>query len=127
MKLGSHVKPGGWAEFQDLDIKFYSDDNTLKDDSALSTWLRQSEEAVTMIGRTLSPGPHLKGWIEAAGFVNVRHEVFKLPVGLWPKQKSLVRSVLLFYGVVQPMLDPPDKTISPPIIRRTSAPSTGHK
>jgi len=85
----SHVKPGGWAEFQDLDIQFYSHDNTLKDDSALSTWLRQSEEAVKMIGRTLSPGPHLKGWIEGAGFVNVRHEVFKLPVGLWPKQKSL--------------------------------------
>jgi hypothetical protein len=42
------------------------------------------------MGRTACPGRHLKSWVEEAGFNNVRYEVFKLPLGPWPKDQRLV-------------------------------------
>lgn len=36
----------------------------------------------------MHPGPHLKGWIEKAGFKNVQQQVINVPIGLWPKDKK---------------------------------------
>ena len=40
--------------------------------------------------REWAPGPKLKGWMEEAGFQNVHEEVYKLPLGQWPKDEKLV-------------------------------------
>jgi hypothetical protein len=34
-----HTKPGGWVEFGEFDIDYYSQDGTLAKDSALRRWL----------------------------------------------------------------------------------------
>jgi len=41
------------------------------------------------MGRSGSPGQHLKTWAEEAGFTNVQHEVRKVPIGPWAKDKKL--------------------------------------
>jgi hypothetical protein len=41
------------------------------------------------MGRSGSPGQHLKAWAEEAGFTNVQHEVRKVPIGPWAKDKNL--------------------------------------
>ena len=41
-----------------------------------------------------SPGPLLEGWVKDAGFVDVVHQKFPLPVGTWAADKHLVRSLL---------------------------------
>jgi hypothetical protein len=41
------------------------------------------------MGRNGSPGQHLKAWAEAAGFNNVQHEVRKVPIGPWAKDKKM--------------------------------------
>ncbi|EQB44466.1 hypothetical protein CGLO_16786 [Colletotrichum gloeosporioides Cg-14] len=59
-----HLNPGGWAEFQDMDIQYYSDDGTL------------TEKHETR--------PRLKEWVTDAGFQRIAHQRFKLPMGPWP-------------------------------------------
>jgi hypothetical protein len=44
-----------------------------------------------MIDRDPNPGTHLEGWLRNAGFVELKQEIFKLPLGVWPKDEKLVR------------------------------------
>ncbi|KAI8208328.1 methyltransferase domain-containing protein [Colletotrichum sp. SAR 10_86] len=84
-----NTNPGGWAEFQDWDIVYYCDDGTLTEDTYTMKMDRMFLEACQMIGRDPCPGPQLEGWVKDAGFVNVRHKMFKIPIGTWPKDARL--------------------------------------
>ena len=90
LKKNRNTKPGGWVEFQDFDFKYYSVDNSLKEDMPLTKWHNLMIEASIVSRREGCPGPKLKGLIEGAGFVNVTEEVFPFPIGMWPKDKKLV-------------------------------------
>ncbi|KAF4813527.1 Secondary metabolism regulator LAE1 [Colletotrichum tropicale] len=79
-----HLNPGGWAEFQDMDIQYYSDDGTLTEEHETSKWNKQFVAACEGMGRTGRPGPQLKGWVTDAGFQRIAHQRFKLPMGPWP-------------------------------------------
>ncbi|KAI9773254.1 MAG: hypothetical protein M1839_002166, partial [Geoglossum umbratile] len=86
------TKPGGWVEFQDFDLQYYSEDGSLRPDHNLYRWISDLLEASTLAGREPCPGPKLEGWVRGAGFQNVHHEKRVLPVGGWPKditQKQL--------------------------------------
>ncbi|OJD32559.1 methyltransferase domain-containing protein [Diplodia corticola] len=83
----SSLKPGGWAEFQDYDAVVYSDDGSFRPEHAFHQWSTTFNDAAASWGRDPSPGPKLERWAKEAGFVNVRHEVFKLPIGGWPRDK----------------------------------------
>ncbi|KAF3811893.1 Secondary metabolism regulator LAE1 [Colletotrichum gloeosporioides] len=84
-----NTNPGGWAEFQDWDIVYYCDDGTLTEDTYTMKMDRMFLEACQMIGRDPCPGPQLEGWLKDAGFVNIRHKMFKIPIGTWPKDARL--------------------------------------
>ncbi|KAI8296847.1 methyltransferase domain-containing protein [Colletotrichum sp. SAR 10_98] len=84
-----NTNPGGWAEFQDWDIVYYCDDGTLTEETYTMKMDRMFLEACQMIGRDPCPGPQLEGWVKDAGFVNVRHKMFKIPIGTWPKDARL--------------------------------------
>lgn len=88
------MKPGGWVEFQDFNLKYYSDDDTLKDDSDTSKWVDILLDASRKNGREPSPGPLLEGWVKDAGFTNIHHEKIKLPIGPWAKDKQKVGSTV---------------------------------
>ncbi|KAH7030072.1 S-adenosyl-L-methionine-dependent methyltransferase [Macrophomina phaseolina] len=83
------TKPGGWAEFSDYEMKYYSDDGSMPDDSYMKKLAELLVEGCDKIGRTVSPGPSLKGWMEQAGFTNIKQEICKLPMGAWPKDNTM--------------------------------------
>ncbi|KAL2137362.1 hypothetical protein VTI74DRAFT_3302 [Chaetomium olivicolor] len=84
-----NVNPGGWVEFQDYDLQCYSEDGSLKPESNMMAWTNLFLEAARKTGREPSPGPRLERWVRDAGFINVKHEVFRFPVGPWPKDPRL--------------------------------------
>ena len=84
-----HLRPGGWVEFQDFDIDYYSQDGSLTTDHALRRWLTTAYGAESITGRSLRPGKHLEKWMQDAGFQNVSVIKTPLPLGVWPKDKRL--------------------------------------
>jgi hypothetical protein len=84
------LAPGGWIELQDFNTLAYSEDGSAGDDNKVLEFCRVFNAACDKIGRHGSPGQHLRGWVEAAGFTNVQSEVFKIPIGTWPRNKKLV-------------------------------------
>jgi len=83
------LSPDGWVEFQDWDLRWYSEDESLKPDSALAKWLDLLIEASKKMGRDHLPGGKLEGWVRDAGFTEVHHQKFRIPVGRWPKDNRL--------------------------------------
>ncbi|KAF4810797.1 putative methyltransferase tdiE [Colletotrichum siamense] len=82
-----HLNPGGWAEFQDMDIELYSEDGTLTDSHATKQWSRTFVTTLASMGLEPAPGPQLEGWVWShGGFTNVSHRKYRVPVGPWPRQ-----------------------------------------
>ncbi|KAJ4319420.1 hypothetical protein N0V94_003924 [Neodidymelliopsis sp. IMI 364377] len=84
-----NIVPGGWIELQDFNTEAYSEDGSAAEDNKILEFCQVFNQACAKIGRHGSPGQHLKGWVEEAGFVNIHHEVRKVPVGPWAKDKKL--------------------------------------
>lgn len=84
-----NTKPGGWAEFQDFDPSYYSDDGSLKEEHSIFKYITIFINAAKSFGRDSKPGPQLEGWMKDAGFENIVAEKFRLPIGPWPKDKHL--------------------------------------
>ncbi|TDZ46966.1 Secondary metabolism regulator LAE1 [Colletotrichum trifolii] len=82
-----HLNPGGYAEFQDASIEYYSEDGTLTEEHSFRKWNKTLVDALKSIGRDPSPGPKLKGWVRDTGFQDVTHSKFKIPLAPWPKNK----------------------------------------
>jgi SAM-dependent methyltransferase len=82
-----NVKPGGWVEFQDFDIEFYAEDGTYSQTSSAAIFMRMLTGSARTAGKEPCPGPKLEQWIKDAGFKNVVHQKFKLPVGPWPRDQ----------------------------------------
>ncbi len=78
-------------EFQDFDGNLYSEDGTFDTEGPVAQWAKYCTSAVEKIGSNLAPGPSLKGWVEDAGFTNVFHAKYPIPIGTWPKDETLVR------------------------------------
>jgi len=85
-----YTKPGGWVEFQDFDMRFYSTDGTFVPGSAPDIWASEIIEALKTFGREPEPGPKLEQWVRDAGFENLHHELLPIPVGMWLKDRRLV-------------------------------------
>ncbi len=68
---------------------YFSEDNTLEG-TDLHNWVVTCCDAADNIGRTISPARGMVERVKRAGFVDVHHQVFKLPIGPWPKDKKLV-------------------------------------
>lgn len=58
-------------------------------------------QACDKMGRCGTPGQHLKGWVEGAGFTNVQHKVYKVPIGPWAKEKKMVSAIAVLPDVLQ--------------------------
>lgn len=82
------LNPGGWVEFQDFDATVYSEDGSFRPEHEFHKWISTFIDAAIASGRDPSPGKSLEKWVKEAGFVNVHHEVFKLPIGGWARDKN---------------------------------------
>lgn len=83
------LKPGGWAEFQDFNLQYYSEDGSLTKDHKTLIWINTLLDAANQMGREPSPGPRLEGFLQDAGFQRVQHYRFKIPIGPWAKDPHL--------------------------------------
>lgn len=79
------LKPGGWMESQEIMSTAYCDDGTMSPDWAFAEWVRTQDQAAMNVGKPMRIANKMKRWYEQAGFVDVREEVFKLPLNGWPK------------------------------------------
>lgn len=85
-----NVKPGGWVEFQDVDMVFYAEDGSYSPSSDTALWVHLLVGAARTAGKEPCPGPRLEQWVRDAGFANVVHQKFKLPLGPWPRDARQV-------------------------------------
>ncbi|KAK3334231.1 methyltransferase domain-containing protein [Cercophora scortea] len=84
-----NLNPLGWAEFQDFDLQYYSDDGSLAPDDPLLFWISTLLDAARSLKRDPNPGSQLEGWVRGAGFVNVEHKRYKIPIGPWARDPAL--------------------------------------
>lgn len=75
-------------------MKVYSSDGSLSETNPLYTWNSNVLKGATMIGREPNPGPLLAGWLRDAGFVSVKEHIYRIPIGVWPKDKTMVSLLL---------------------------------
>lgn len=84
------MEPGGWLEFQELDSEFYSQDRSLKDDNKVHELRRLQQKALSRLGRKLNVVDDVKELLLEHGFHSIEHRRFPVPLGMWPKRKTLV-------------------------------------
>ncbi|KAE9362870.1 S-adenosyl-L-methionine-dependent methyltransferase [Stipitochalara longipes BDJ] len=88
-----HLKPGAWIEFQEFEFSPNSDDNSIISTPELPyfylDFMRFHKQAMTALGGDVTGVTKLQTELAAAGFSQIKEEVFKCPLGIWPKNKRL--------------------------------------
>ena len=84
-KAFRYVEPGGWFESQEIYPSIYCDDGTMPADWPMLHWAKMQDEAAMNMGRPLRIANKLKRWYQEQGFINVKEEMFKVPMNPWPK------------------------------------------
>jgi SAM-dependent methyltransferase len=86
----NNLAPGGWMESQELYPTVYCDDGTMPDHWPLKEWSKfQDEAAHDILGTPLRIANKLKRWYEQAGLVEVKEEIFRIPILEWAKEPQL--------------------------------------
>jgi hypothetical protein len=85
----SYTKPGGWIELQEMLYHAQCDDGTMKEDSMLIKWLDLLKQGLKNLGPDVDRPLKLAESLREAEFVNVEQKSFKVPIGTWPKNKTL--------------------------------------
>ena len=65
------------------------DDGTMKDDDIIKRYYETCQLAMSRFGYDINKPLHLRDYLEKAGFQNVQCIIKKLPLGTWPKDKTL--------------------------------------
>ncbi len=61
----------------------------MKPDDPLLYWISTLLDAARSLNRDPNPGSKLEGWVNDAGFKNVAHKRYKIPIGPWAKDRAL--------------------------------------
>ena len=88
-QIFANTKPGGWVEFQDFDLQYYSEDGSYKAEQSIYKWATTLLQASRDFGRDPCPGPKIEAMAKEAGFEEVTSQRFRLPIGPWPRDKHL--------------------------------------
>lgn len=52
-------------------------------------WISTLLDAARSLNRDPNPGSKLKNWVTDAGFTNITHRRYKVPIGPWPRDPLL--------------------------------------
>ncbi|CZR67430.1 related to methyltransferase [Phialocephala subalpina] len=85
----THLKPGGYVEFQCVTGILQSDDDTVPKDSALRKFSDSLKSSCDKYGTPIDDPTRWKGWFEDCGFEDVTQQIVKLPCNTWPKDKRM--------------------------------------
>jgi hypothetical protein len=83
------MQPGGWVESVELWGAAKAEDDTLKPDSPFYTWIKIFEKIGALTGKSFFWDDKMSQSITDAGFINVSGRRIKVPIGTWPKDKTL--------------------------------------
>ncbi|KAL1892379.1 hypothetical protein Sste5346_007117 [Sporothrix stenoceras] len=83
------LKPGGWLEIQDLNWTYRCDDTSMGPDYAVAQMAKHIGEGLGKFGVKIYSPEDNPARLEAAGFVDIRHSIDKVPVGTWPKDPNM--------------------------------------
>ncbi|OJJ42564.1 hypothetical protein ASPZODRAFT_20334 [Penicilliopsis zonata CBS 506.65] len=85
----NNIKSGGYFELQAFTVKVYSDDGSLEERGPFTV---QMCELIAQAGEKFGkPMQNMDTWpaaLEAAGFLDVKTQVFKVPFSPWPKDEK---------------------------------------
>jgi hypothetical protein len=84
-----NLKPGGWIEQVELDVRVTSDDGALLKDGYLAGWGDGFLGCAERSGRCLDTQITMKEVIGKAGFTDIQERLYKCPIGGWPKDVVL--------------------------------------
>ncbi|GIJ88084.1 hypothetical protein Asppvi_007000 [Aspergillus pseudoviridinutans] len=84
-----NLAPAGWFEFADADLIVCCDDGTIKEAKNLLEANRLICDASARFGKTMGTANQHKQRLEDAGFINVREEIYKIPLSPWAKDPKL--------------------------------------
>lgn len=70
-------------------VWFYSQEGELSDESSVRQWNCHLVDGMNIFGKSINVVDELVEKLKAAGFVGVREDVLKVPVGPWPKDPRL--------------------------------------
>lgn len=84
-----NLAPGGWYEAQEFDVWFQGQAEPLNDDSYIMKWQKLLDEASSRFGKRLNCVTEMKSAFTDVAFENVSHEIYKVPIGRWPKDRRL--------------------------------------
>ena len=81
-KVMTLLRPGGWAEMQDLSYVWYRNGRVCSDEWA---WMRARalREGARRKGLDMDAGRNLKRRMKEAGFVDVQTREYRIPYGTW--------------------------------------------
>lgn len=96
----THLKPGGWLEFCELDYWPNSDDGTMTPDNAHLRWTYLVTDGLARAGVDLHAALLLKERVIRAGFQNVTEHVIKVPIGQWPRNQLLRKVGMYMHAVL---------------------------
>ncbi|KAI5460967.1 S-adenosyl-L-methionine-dependent methyltransferase [Mariannaea sp. PMI_226] len=94
------LKPGGWIELQDFLYFTHSEDDSKPDDYKFDEFVRLLHEAFLEFGFDLHGQLKNEGMVKDAGFVNVDHQRYKVPIGTWPDDARLKQAGMYNLAVV---------------------------
>lgn len=86
-----HLKSGGYLEMQTADPQFFSDDGTLEKAKNVIKWQETLHKGGEKFGKSMTALGTWQEKSEKAGFVDVKHEVFKVCLLLFYTCSSLVK------------------------------------
>ncbi|PQE20072.1 TAM domain methyltransferase protein [Rutstroemia sp. NJR-2017a BBW] len=93
----ANVKEGGWVEAQEHDVRIESDDGSVVNAPHLERFFQLIDEASVRNGKMMDKvAERQKEWMIQAGFVDVHDQVYKVPIGRWPKDKRL-KEIGMYY------------------------------
>lgn len=81
----ANLASGGWYEMQEVQVDMFFQDNTDRESSAVVKWLTHLDKATEKVGCKLNVAASLEPLFVEAGFVDVHHEIIRIPYGTWPR------------------------------------------
>ncbi|KUJ15270.1 S-adenosyl-L-methionine-dependent methyltransferase [Mollisia scopiformis] len=85
----SHIKPGGFLEFQEMEPFPYSDDSSLLPTSPLLKYYTSIHLGLKNLGVDLERSRDELTKLSSYNFINTQHEILKIPIGTWSETKMM--------------------------------------
>ncbi|TID27744.1 putative methyltransferase [Venturia nashicola] len=82
------LKPGAYFEQAEISVHPKSDDGSIAG-AFLEQWGPMALECGDVFGKSFGIAEHTEEYMKKAGFVNVKYQTFKWPIGPWPKDPGL--------------------------------------